>query len=854
MAKIDIVKYRQFDKLNIETKEHEKSLPPNYNQQLGDVFLVGYKVDAVSEDGTDEPEVKVLLSDILTAAGGGSGDTFDYNNLGVVIDTEEDQKKLFLTYDGVKFGEGCPIPEGGQSDTYDVGDKSIDYEFYGLKYPIDTAIRTYMLSNEAFIEYNRSNGFGNMVKVKTTQYLTKNGHNLENAIKIVSWIYMPPTITYGLRIQGNTLSILQNAGESSVTIPSGGGSVDTYRLNVTEDNKIQLYKNDDVQDEFDLPEGDPDVTPGEVINNYIIPTLSSVVVNTHLSTTDPTSTGRFAEDEEAVEENTYRLVLDLATVKGDTGEPGPQGAPGQDGKDGTSVKILENQTVCVDYGDGFLGDGAVTVVTSDGEVTTIDGHLYVLSDVTNRIFKDVGEIKGPKGNDGKSVVFDAEQSGNNQIVTRLYTEGEDPTQNSIECYISTNTEAGQKSVQYEVMKVVNGGKRRIANAVVPVIDGEQGPQGPKGADGKSVDSLSLRAAQQENTYNLYSTTDGVESLVGSFTLPIGPVDVDHNIQCEYVEITTDIYGLSIMNDGRYLTWVAIDDGVETLAFDYSRWHDGHDDYIVIDNRSNTKDLTFTMRSMMFGTSVPQGARISKPDPFVVLAGKSVELSVKILERGQTCSCSVMQQGPQGEAGQDGQDGTVFDLYRVRIKPTYFNEETPYETKPEDNPKDMLLVELEGGNYVLTKDTVPVQGKQYYTNFISSSEVNGLNILVEGDTKLRMAIAKYDVAEEEWKDLNELETYADLVDQYEVLRGILNEAASANGGHIIDVCPDTENPYNIAVNMQYGIYGHLHKHNDTEAAGWNSMAEILRLFCCTPITPEDQIPYIAFTIKVYKNIQ
>lgn len=56
------------------------------------------------------------------------------------------------------------------------------------------------------------------------------------------------------------------------------------------------------------------------------------------------------------------------------------------GKDGTSVKILENAEACTNLGDGYINS---------------NGHLMVLIELPD-IFEDVGEIKGPKGDNGKS--------------------------------------------------------------------------------------------------------------------------------------------------------------------------------------------------------------------------------------------------------------------------------------------------------------------------------------------------------------------------------------------------------------------------------------------------------------------
>ena len=76
-------------------------------------------------------------------------------------------------------------------------------------------------------------------------------------------------------------------------------------------------------------------------------------------------------------------------VNGDRGAIGPTGPAGKDGtngKDGTSVTVKASESECTTIGDGYID---------------VNGHLQILTSLDPRTFKDVGEIRGPKGDDGK---------------------------------------------------------------------------------------------------------------------------------------------------------------------------------------------------------------------------------------------------------------------------------------------------------------------------------------------------------------------------------------------------------------------------------------------------------------------
>lgn len=72
--------------------------------------------------------------------------------------------------------------------------------------------------------------------------------------------------------------------------------------------------------------------------------------------------------------------------RGETGVTGPKGDAGTNGKDGTSVTVKASESECVNIGDGYID---------------ASGHLQILTSLDPRTFKDVGEIKGPKGDPGK---------------------------------------------------------------------------------------------------------------------------------------------------------------------------------------------------------------------------------------------------------------------------------------------------------------------------------------------------------------------------------------------------------------------------------------------------------------------
>lgn len=92
---------------------------------------------------------------------------------------------------------------------------------------------------------------------------------------------------------------------------------------------------------------------------------------------------------------------DVVRIKGEKGAPGPQGGPGPKGDDGTSVKFSGRFDDPTDLpaepavGDGWFFDG--TTFTDSNEKTWTNGHLFVWDGDS---WEDVGEIKGPKGDDG----------------------------------------------------------------------------------------------------------------------------------------------------------------------------------------------------------------------------------------------------------------------------------------------------------------------------------------------------------------------------------------------------------------------------------------------------------------------
>ena len=169
-----------------------------------------------------------------------------------------------------------------------------------------------------------------------------------------------------------------------------------------------------------------------------------------------------------------------------------------------------------------------------------------------------------------------------------------------------------------------------------------------------------------------------------------------------------------------------------------------------------------------------------------------------------------------ENGEDGEDGTSFELYRVKIYCGQWKE----------------------NEYVTDTDS----NAQFYVLY-------GRNMTFEA--------FKYDVANKTYPAetaANGASGWLDLID------AIQN---SVNGGDIVDVCPDTENPMHVAQNLSYGLFG-MYDADFTDQDIYNTDYDALsntidnkdgfRFFSVQdPSTIAANTP-LYFTVKVYSNIQ
>ena len=169
-----------------------------------------------------------------------------------------------------------------------------------------------------------------------------------------------------------------------------------------------------------------------------------------------------------------------------------------------------------------------------------------------------------------------------------------------------------------------------------------------------------------------------------------------------------------------------------------------------------------------------------------------------------------------ENGEDGEDGTSFELYRVKIYCGQWKE----------------------NEYVTDTDS----NAQFYVLY-------GRNMTFEA--------FKYDVANKTYPAetaANGASGWLDLVDAVQ---------NSVNGGDIVDVCPDTENPMHVAQNLSYGLFG-MYDTDFTDQDIYNTDYDPLsntidnkdgfRFFSVQdPSTIAANTP-LYFTVKVYSNIQ
>lgn len=490
---IDLIKFRDFAYLkNGEVKKEGDDGWKDGNCGDGTLYVVGYKDEGL---GGSDPEFRVELNDI--------GDIHDH--LDVTIDIDN---RLYLTFDGQPFGTGYDLPTSG-------GEGGGDFDVSKLHFYFDNGDDpTY--GKRFYLKY------GDVTVTNPISFNVKmndDGQHLDFSIggALTKSVLLPAGS------QSGVTSVVRRKGDVEVKTVSEifnelypNHNIDDYKGKVLT-TKTKLLVNG-VEDPYliptylSIPTGDtPGSDSGETEVIVMQPELRNVTV-TDLPNGEYSS-GHFV----AVtgEENTYDLELNIRTLQGIQGE---QGIPGQDGRDGTSVTILESQEVCIEHGDSFLGDGTTTVVTQDGTITTIDGHLYVLSDVTNRIFKDVGEIKGPQGEqgaDGKGYDFAVSQDGSNTILLKTYSSDADPTRD----YMALRFALAQdnKNVLFTAEEYRNGSMyRRVGTASLKLRNGTDGANGQSAYEVWQNDGH--QGASLDEFYDFITGPRGLQGPVG----PQGP--------------------------------------------------------------------------------------------------------------------------------------------------------------------------------------------------------------------------------------------------------------------------------------------------------------------------------------------
>lgn len=757
---VKLLQFKKFDRYKVNEENNveyinEGTYDDNkYNQQIGDIFLVGYRVEGNTETGavTSEEEMKIEINDIK----GSPYFMADKDNATT--------RKLVLQ---------MPISE--------INDEA----------DFNAAIETATEFEEGMTYADCP--YGVLVE-RTYAYALKQGEGEDAAVsgedvKIVCYAYVPQveliTGEFSLFFEGGVLYLKKGeVSLDSVPIDTGGGGG-----------------------------GNPDVivTEGAVIT----PDLRNVTVSTHDYDETSTSSGSFTLVSGT--DNQYDLELELAVQKGDKGEDGDDGQDGADGvgiseitgpstsgnvdtytivltngnsstftvtngvdgEDGTSVRILASQSDCDEEGDGFLGDGTTTVLTSNGTITTKAGWLYVLNDTTNGYFVEVGEIKGPKGDDGDdgAAYFNVSQTATNSSNTmkvKFYT---DPTlinADFTQVGFTLAEVTGGHKLQLDGITYVNGsqsGTTQTASFIV--ADGE---------DGDSAYQVAVKngfsGTEQQWLASLKGDTGNAGTPGGNATVSIS----------------------NISGVGTGVKFTNPDSSEHTLS---------------VRAEDNALDSTKHL--------------------------------VKIFYDGTLASSFEMKDGTDGT---DGEDGTNFELYRVLL---YGTKLAPYITSVGDNPKQLGLLESVGGVYIPTSDTDIQAGKTYYSyDEIVTTSLNGLYGLYD-PTQNGSYVYKYNPVNSAYSAYTVTDGNGTHFGTIADLNNLINLYASTRrGGYIIDVCPDTEDPYQIARAMKYGVHGRWHKNGEPKEGAVLSTYQGINVLCCKPL--DDHTHMLAFTVKVYKNVK
>ena len=758
---VKLTQFKQFDFLASADGERVKSKKEdgyNHSGEANEVFLVGYRVD--NDENCDE--VKMLLSSI-------EGVPYSIEKKG-----EPELERYILP---------CPITE--VTDFEEIVKNA-------TKYTDETNKKNcrYGILMEYTYTYELVKG-DNDDEINEDDDAVVQTDEVGDDIRVTYYVYVPQVELYqgefSLFFEDGVLYLKK--GEislDSVSIDTGGGGGGG---------------------------GNPDVilTEGAVIT----PDLRNVTVSTHDYDETSTSSGSFTLVSGT--DNQYDLELELAVQKGDKGEDGDDGQDGADGvgiseitgpstsgnvdtytivltngnsstftvtngvdgEDGTSVRILASQSDCEEEGDGFLGDGTTTVLTSNGTITTKAGWLYVLNDTTNGYFVEVGEIKGPKGDDGDdgAAYFSVSQtatSSSNTMKVKFYT---DPTlinADFTQVGFTLAEVTGGHKLQLDGITYVNGSQSGTTQTASFIV-----------ADGENGDS-----AYQVAVKNGFSGTE--QQWLASLKGDTG------NAGAPGGNATVSISNISGVGTGVKFT--NPDSSEHTLS---------------VRAEDNALDSTKHL--------------------------------VKIFYDGTLASSFEMKDGTDGT---DGEDGTNFELYRVLLYGTKFGV---YITSVGDNPKQLGLLESVGGVYIPTSDTDIQAGKTYYSyDEIATTSLNGLYGLYD-PTQNGSYVYKYNPVNSAYSAYTVTDGNGTHFGTIADLNNLINLYASTRrGGYIIDVCPDTEDPYQIARAMKYGVHGRWHKNGEEKEGAVLSTYQGINVLCCKPL--DDHTHMLAFTVKVYKNVK
>lgn len=169
---------------------------------------------------------------------------------------------------------------------------------------------------------------------------------------------------------------------------------------------------------------------------------------------------------------------------------GPQGPAG---KDGTGITLKSSKEECTQIGDAYIDEA---------------GNIQIKNGSGADDFKNGGQVKGPKGDDGAAAGFgtptydNSEANGIGEAQVEVTATGEDTAKVFNFKFINLKGETGAQGAKGETWKptVDDDGNLswEIDNTATKPEDknirGPQGPQGPKGDDGTGI---SVKSSQGE---------------------------------------------------------------------------------------------------------------------------------------------------------------------------------------------------------------------------------------------------------------------------------------------------------------------------------------------------------------------